>query len=81
MNWVPLLLAAINGYKTYSAVILTVVTGVGMILTKNYSGGVSEILQALTLVFGGASVVGLRSAVAKLSDPDQGGASRAAEAD
>jgi len=37
-----------------------------MILTKNYSGGVTEIFQALTLVFGGASVVGLRHAVSKV---------------
>jgi hypothetical protein len=79
MNWVAFLLAAINGYKTYSAVILAVASGLGMILTKNYSGGVSDILQALTLVFGGASVAGLRSAVGKVSGPGQGGASQPAQ--
>jgi hypothetical protein len=77
MKAVAVLLTLINGYKTYSTVILTVVSGLGMILTKNYSGGVSEIFQALTLVFGGASVAGLRSAVSKLSD--LGGTSPAAK--
>jgi hypothetical protein len=37
-----------------------------MILTKNYAGGFSEVFQALTLIFGGTTVVGLRHAVAKL---------------
>jgi hypothetical protein len=71
MNPIALLLDLINGYKTYSSVILTIVSGLGMILTKNYVGGVSEIFQALTLIVGGASIVGLRHAVAKLSDSVQ----------
>jgi len=66
MNVVNVLLSLINGYKTYSAVILAVVAGLGMILTKNYDGGITQILQALLLVFGGASVVGLRHAVAQI---------------
>jgi hypothetical protein len=66
MKLVPLLLSLVNGYKTYSSVILAVVSGLGMILSKNYGGGVAEIFQALTLVFGGASVVGLRHAVSKV---------------
>lgn len=80
MNWITVLLGLINGYKTYSSVILAIVSGLGMILTKNYGGGASEILQALTLVFGGASVVGLRHAVAKLLTPGQGGPGQAAKA-
>ena len=80
MNWISVLLGLINGYKTYSSVILAVVSGLGMILTKNYGGGVSEILQALTLVFGGASVVGLRSAVAQVSTSGQSGSGQAAKA-
>lgn len=66
MNTSTIILDLINGYKTYSAAILTVVTGIGAILSKNYSQGVTDILQALTLVFGSASVVGLRHAVAKV---------------
>ena len=66
MNATSLLLEVINGYKTYSAAILTIVTGVGAILSKNYSQGATDILQALALIFGGASVVGLRHAVAKV---------------
>jgi hypothetical protein len=65
MKIATVLLDLINGYKTYSAVILAVVSGLGQILTKNYAGGLNEIFQGLTLVFGGAAVVGLRHAVAK----------------
>jgi hypothetical protein len=66
MNFATIVLDLINGYKTYSGAILTIVSGVGAILSKNYSQGVAEILQALTLIFGGATVVGLRHAVAKI---------------
>ena len=80
MNGIALLLKLINGYKTYSSVILAIVSGLGMILTKDYGGGVSEILQALTLVFGGTSVAGLRHAVAKVSTSGQDGSGGAARA-
>ena len=66
MSASTIILDLINGYKTYSAAILTIVTGVGAIISKNYSQGVTDILQALTLIFGSASVVGLRHAVAKV---------------
>jgi hypothetical protein len=66
MNFVNVLLSLINGYKTYSTVIVAVAAGLGMILAKNYDGGITQILQALLLVFGGASVAGLRHAVAKV---------------
>ena len=66
MNASTILLDLINGYKTYSAAILTILTGVGAILSKDYNQGVTDILQALTLIFGSASVVGLRHAVAKV---------------
>jgi len=66
MKLVPFLLSLINGYKTYASVILTIVSGLGMILSKNYDGGITEIFQALTVVFGGASLVGLRHAVSKV---------------
>jgi uncharacterized membrane protein len=67
MKFAAFLLDLINGYKTYASVVLVIVSGLGMIFTKNYSGGVSEIFQALTLIFSGTSVVGLRHAVAKAS--------------
>ena len=66
MNVVSAVIDLINGYKTYSSVILAVISGFGMILSKEYGPGISEIFQALTLAFGGASVVGLRHAVAKV---------------
>ncbi len=59
-------LALLNGYKTYASVILTVVSGVGLILSKNYSGGLADIFQALTLISGGATVASLRHAVSKV---------------
>ena len=52
MNASTILLDLINGYKTYSAAILTIVTGLGAILSKNYSQGIADIMQALTLIFG-----------------------------
>jgi hypothetical protein len=66
MNFSTVLLEIINGYKTYSAAILTIVTGVGAIVSKNYSQGIADIMQALTVIFGGTAVVGLRHAVAKV---------------
>jgi multidrug transporter EmrE-like cation transporter len=66
MNVVNVLLSLINGYKTYAAVILAIVSGLGLILVKNHDGGIVQICQALLLVFAGASVVGLRHAVAKV---------------
>jgi hypothetical protein len=69
MKFAAFLLRLINGYKTYASAILAIVSGLGMILTKNYAGGFSELFQALTLIFGGASIVGLRHAVAKIEGP------------
>ena len=65
-NMSALLLKLVNGYKTYSSAILAVVSGLGLVLAQNYSGGVTQIFQALLLLFGGASVVGMRHAIAKL---------------
>jgi hypothetical protein len=66
MNAATVVLDLVNGYKTYSAAILTIVTGIGAIVSKNYSQGAADIMQALTLIFGGTAVVGLRHAVAKV---------------
>jgi RsiW-degrading membrane proteinase PrsW (M82 family) len=68
MNPISVAFNLINGYKTYSSVILAIASGVGMIATKNYSEGLSQILQGLTVVFGGASVASLRHAVAKVEN-------------
>ena len=71
MKSIAFLLALVNGYKTYAAATLAVVAGLGMILTKDYEGIVSQSFQALTLFFGSTSIVGLRHAVAKLDGPGQ----------
>ena len=66
MNVILVLLKLINGYKTYASVILAIVSGLGMVLSKNYSQGLSQIFQALLMLFGGASVVSMRHAVSKV---------------
>jgi len=66
MNLVAILLRLIDGYKTYASVILAVVSGIGMILSKDYGEGLNQIFQALLVVSGGASVASMRHAVAKM---------------
>jgi hypothetical protein len=66
MSTILILLKLINGYKTYASVILAIVSGLGMVLSKNYSEGLSQIFQALLLLFGGTSVVSVRHAISKL---------------
>jgi hypothetical protein len=71
MNPIAVAFNLINGYKTYSSVILAVSSGIGMIATKNYSEGLSQIFQAMTVVFGGASVASVRHAVSKVEGAAQ----------
>jgi hypothetical protein len=66
MNLVAILLRLIDGYKTYASAILAVVSGIGVILSKDYSEGLNQIFQALLVVSGGASVAAMRHAVAKV---------------
>jgi hypothetical protein len=66
MNVIVILLNLINGYKTYASVILAIVSGLGMVLSKNYSAGLAQIFQALLVLFGGAAVASMRHAVAKV---------------
>jgi hypothetical protein len=65
MKAISALANLINGYKTYSSVVLAIGSGLGMIASKNYNEGLSQIFQALTVVFSGASVASVRHAVAK----------------
>jgi len=51
--------------RQYAPAIAAVSSGIGMILSKNYSEGLSTIFQALTLVFSGATAVSLQGAVSK----------------
>ena len=55
MRAVSFLLNWVNGYKTYASVILAIVSGLGMILTKNYAEDVTQVFQALTLFSGAAA--------------------------
>jgi hypothetical protein len=67
MNVIATILRVICSYKTYASVILAVVSGLGLILTKNYSAGIQQILQALLVVFSGASAVSLRLDLEKVA--------------
>jgi hypothetical protein len=71
MNSVAILLKLIDGYKTYASVIMAVASGLGMILSKDYSNGLTQIFQALLVVSGGASVASMRHAVSKVEAPAQ----------
>jgi hypothetical protein len=71
MKTVALLLKLIDGYKTYASVILTIVSGLGMILSKDYGEGLEQVLQGLVVIFGGASVASLRHAVSKVEGQSQ----------
>ncbi len=71
MKFAAFLLSDDQWNKTYLSVSLAVASGIVMILAKNYQGGIAEIFQVMTLVFGGASIVGLRHAVAKLENPSK----------
>jgi hypothetical protein len=66
MSVTAVLLNLINGYKTYASVILAIVSGLGLVLSKNYTGGLTQIFQSLLILFGGASIAGMRHAVAKV---------------
>jgi hypothetical protein len=67
MNFIGIVVALFEGFKACSPVILAVASGLGMILTKTLGWGISEIFQALALVFSGVSIVGLKNAVAELA--------------
>jgi hypothetical protein len=51
--------------KKYGPTLAAVASGIGMILSKNYDQGINTIFQALTVLFGGASMASLQHAVAK----------------
>lgn len=68
MQFLAFLLFLTNGYKTYASVTLAVISGLGMILTRNYGGSASEIFQALLIIFSGTAVASLRHAVGEVPD-------------
>jgi len=60
MNVITVISKLVSDYKTYASVIMAVVSGLGLILAKNYSAGVEQILQALLVVFSGATALSMR---------------------
>lgn len=77
MSVIALIVQLVKDYKTYSPVLLAIGSGLGMILTKGLGGGIPELFQILSVVFGGASLVGLRTALARLESLFQGGSTPA----
>jgi len=67
MNVITVILKLISNYKTYASAILAVVSGLGLILAKNYSAGVEQILQALLVIFSGATAVSMRLDAGKVA--------------
>jgi hypothetical protein len=65
MSTLSAILQIVKAARQYAPVIAAVASGVGMILSKNYSEGLSTIFQALALVFSGATAVSLQSAVSR----------------
>jgi hypothetical protein len=71
MNVVTALSKLVRDYKTYASVILAVVSGLGLILAKNYTAGFEQILQALVVVFSGATAVSIRLDLDKVAGQAQ----------
>lgn len=65
MNPITGFLSLINGYKTYTSVVVSVCFAFAMIQTEKLGHGLSDLCQACALLFAGATAVGLRHAVAK----------------
>ncbi|MHB1556500.1 MAG: hypothetical protein ACYC61_03350 [Isosphaeraceae bacterium] len=66
MTVIALLVQLVKDYKTYSPVLLAIGSGLGMIMTKGLGSGIPELFQVLSVVFSGASLVGLRTALARI---------------
>lgn len=65
MTYLAIALKSLSFIKANSSTILAIASGIGMILSKNYSDGTSQVFQALMVLFGGTTVVSLQSALAK----------------
>jgi hypothetical protein len=70
MQIISFLLSTLDGYKTYLFATLAVLCGLIRLISNDHCGEVSETFEALMLVFGGVSIVGLRHAVAKVAKTD-----------
>ncbi|OJW18825.1 MAG: hypothetical protein BGO49_17530 [Planctomycetales bacterium 71-10] len=57
-------LKILRNYKTYAAVVAATISGIGMILAKDYDRGLETICQALLVLFSGAGALGLHAAAA-----------------
>lgn len=78
MAILAMILKLMGNYKTYMSAVLAILSGLGMILSRNYADGLAQIFQALLVLFGGATVVSMRHAIAKLETQGQGPAAERA---
>ena len=67
MSVITVIARLISDYKTYASTILAIVSGLGLIFAKNYSAGIEQILQALLVLFSGATVMSMRHDVEKVA--------------
>jgi hypothetical protein len=65
MSTLATLVKLVAFVKRYGPTIAAVASGIGMIVSKDYDQGLSTIFQALTVLFGGASVASLQHAAAR----------------
>jgi hypothetical protein len=69
MNSISILVRLMNGYRTYSAAILAVLSGFAAIMCEKRGSELRAVLQTLAWILTGAAIFGLRHAVAKGADP------------
>ncbi len=67
MNLTAIVLLILGEVRALSPIVLAVLSGLGMILTKSLGWGVSEIFQALSIVFSGVSAFIIKKSMAELS--------------
>jgi len=67
MNLAAIAMLIFGEVRALSPVILAVVSGLGMILTKGLGWGISEGFQALSIVFSGVSAFVIKKSVAEVS--------------
>lgn len=67
MNLTAIMLLILGQVRAFSPVVLAVLSGLGMILTKGLGWGISEIFQALSIVFSGISAFVIKKSMAELS--------------
>ncbi len=67
MNLTAIMLLIFGEVRALSPIALAVLSGLGMILTKSLGWGISELFQALSIVFSGLSAFVIKKSMIELS--------------